>query len=61
MYNSISILANTAWLFFMDVCHAMLCCACSRSELAEFGEPDFVIYNGGCFPANKVRMVFVLI
>jgi hypothetical protein len=30
-------------------------CACSRAELAEFGEPDFVIYNGGAFPANKVR------
>jgi hypothetical protein len=32
-------------------------CACSRAELAEFGEPDFVIYNGGAFPANKVRGV----
>jgi phosphoenolpyruvate carboxykinase (ATP) len=38
------------------LCCAVLCCACSRSELAEFGEPDFVIYNGGCFPANKVGM-----
>jgi hypothetical protein len=26
----------------------------SREELASFGEPDFVIYNGGAFPANKV-------
>jgi phosphoenolpyruvate carboxykinase (ATP) len=27
----------------------------SREELATFGEPDFVIYNGGAFPANKVQ------
>ncbi|GFR50520.1 hypothetical protein Agub_g12789 [Astrephomene gubernaculifera] len=25
----------------------------SEQELAEFGEPDFVIYNAGAFPANK--------
>jgi len=25
----------------------------SEEELADFGEPDFVIYNAGCFPANK--------
>jgi phosphoenolpyruvate carboxykinase (ATP) len=31
----------------------------TREELANFGEPDFVIYNGGAFPANKVRMVFI--
>jgi phosphoenolpyruvate carboxykinase (ATP) len=23
------------------------------AELAEFGEPDFTIYNAGCFPANR--------
>ena len=22
-------------------------------ELADFGEPDFVIYNAGAFPANR--------
>jgi phosphoenolpyruvate carboxykinase (ATP) len=27
----------------------------SCEELAAFGEPDFVIYNGGAFPANKLR------
>jgi hypothetical protein len=43
--------------FCAVICCAVLCCApCSRSELAEFGEPDFVIYNGGAFPANKVRV-----
>ena len=26
----------------------------TKEELANFGEPDFVIYNGGAFPANKV-------
>jgi len=25
----------------------------SAEELKDFGEPDFVIYNGGAFPANK--------
>eukprot|EP00878_Enallax_costatus_P000932 GHUV01001062.1.p1 GENE.GHUV01001062.1~~GHUV01001062.1.p1 ORF type:complete len:591 (+),score=127.90 GHUV01001062.1:65-1837(+) len=25
----------------------------TKEELANFGEPDFVIYNGGAFPANK--------
>lgn len=26
----------------------------SRTELAEFGRPDFVIYNAGAFPANRL-------
>lgn len=25
----------------------------TREELADFGEPDYVIYNAGCFPANR--------
>lgn len=25
----------------------------SRQELEHFGEPDYVIYNAGCFPANR--------
>jgi phosphoenolpyruvate carboxykinase (ATP) len=24
-----------------------------KEELASFGEPDFVIYNAGAFPANR--------
>ena len=26
----------------------------TKQELAEFGEPDFVIYNAGAFPANRL-------
>src|SRR6186997_2446795 len=26
----------------------------SKDELAEFGEPDFVIFNAGAFPANRL-------
>jgi phosphoenolpyruvate carboxykinase (ATP) len=26
----------------------------SRAELAQFGKPDFVIYNAGAFPANRL-------
>ena len=26
----------------------------TAEELADFGEPDLVIYNAGCFPANKM-------
>lgn len=29
----------------------------SKQEREAFGEPDFVIYNGGAFPANKVGFV----
>lgn len=25
----------------------------TAEELAEFGEPDFIIYNAGQFPANR--------
>ena len=25
----------------------------TAEELADFGEPDFVIYNAGAFPANR--------
>jgi ATP-dependent phosphoenolpyruvate carboxykinase len=25
----------------------------TEAELAEFGEPDFIIYNAGQFPANR--------
>jgi phosphoenolpyruvate carboxykinase (ATP) len=25
----------------------------TKDELASFGEPDYVIYNAGCFPANR--------
>jgi len=28
----------------------------TKEELEQFGEPDFVIYNGGAFPANKVTL-----
>jgi hypothetical protein len=27
----------------------------SKQQLADFGEPDFVIYNAGACAANKVR------
>ena len=27
----------------------------TKGELQDFGEPDFVIYNGGAFPANKYQ------
>jgi hypothetical protein len=32
----------------------------TREELANFGEPDFVVYNGGAFPANKVSNAFAM-
>lgn len=39
----------------------LLCpCRPTPEELANFGEPDFVIYNAGMFPANKYTQVRVL-
>jgi phosphoenolpyruvate carboxykinase (ATP) len=36
------------------LCFASLrCIRPSAEELEDFGEPDFTIYNGGMFPANR--------
>ena len=42
--------------FYCLCCLVVSVAATSPSQLASFGEPDFVVYHVGAFPANKVGL-----
>lgn len=42
--------------FYCLCCLVVSVAATSPSQLASFGEPDFVLYHVGAFPANKVGL-----